>query len=89
PRAGCGGFIVEKKSRHGKVFWGCSNYGANECTSAFWYPPLTGGGPGGSNFCPKCNSMLIYKTLKRGDQIACSSKTCDFAQLITGQETHA
>jgi hypothetical protein len=33
--------------------------------------------------------MLVYKTLKRGDQIACSSKECTFAQLITGEEKYA
>ncbi len=90
PRPECGGQIVEKKSRRGKVFFGCSNYSQNQCTSAFWYPPLLSGGPnGGSNLCPQCNSMLVYKVLKRGDQIACSSKECSFAQPITGQEVHA
>ncbi|HEY9712753.1 MAG TPA: topoisomerase DNA-binding C4 zinc finger domain-containing protein, partial [Chroococcales cyanobacterium] len=89
PRAECDGQIVEKKSRRGKIFFGCSNYSQNQCTSAFWYPPLISGGPKDSNFCPKCNSMLIYKTLKRGDQIECSSKECDFSQLATGQEKHA
>jgi DNA topoisomerase-1 len=89
PRAGCGGLIVEKKSRHGKLFYGCSNYSQNQCTSAYWYPPVISGGPKGDNSCPKCGNILIYKTLKRGDQVACSSKECDFAELITGLEVHA
>jgi hypothetical protein len=33
--------------------------------------------------------MLVYKTLKRGDQIACSAKECSFAQPITGKEVYA
>lgn len=87
PREGCGGDIVEKKSRRGKMFYGCSNYGSAKCEQAFWYPPLLGGGPkNGTNRCPKCDSILLYKTLKRGDQVACSNKECDFAQPITGQE---
>lgn len=89
PRAGCGGAIVEKKSRRGKMFYGCSNYSLNQCTSAYWYPPVIEGGPGGSNKCPQCDSLLVYKTLKRGDQVACSSKECAFAQPVTGKETHA
>mgnify|MGYP000275620782 CR=1 FL=1 len=89
PRAECDGAIVEKKSRHGKVFFGCSNYSLNQCSSAYWYPPVISGGPKGDNLCPKCSSVLIYKTLKRGDQVACSSKECDFAELITGLEVHA
>ena len=89
PREGCGGDIVEKKSRRGKMFYGCSNYGLNQCSSAYWYPPLLSGGPEGKTSCPKCKSLLLYKTLKRGDQIACSNKECDFSQLADGKETHA
>jgi DNA topoisomerase I len=90
PREGCGGDIVEKKSRRGKMFYGCSHYGLNQCTQAFWYPPLRSGGPkNGTNKCPQCDSVLLYKTLKRGDQISCSSKECGFAQPISGKEDHA
>ncbi|MBX9686916.1 MAG: type I DNA topoisomerase, partial [Candidatus Obscuribacterales bacterium] len=89
PREGCGGEIVEKKSRRGKMFYGCSHYGLNGCTMAYWYPPLLSGGPNNSTACPKCKALLLYKTLKRGDQIACSNKECDFAQLAEGKETHA
>jgi DNA topoisomerase-1 len=90
PREGCGGEIVEKKSRRGKMFYGCSHYGVNGCTQAFWYPPLRKGGPkNGTNKCPQCDSVLLYKTLKRGDQIACSNKECGFSQPITGKEDHA
>ncbi|MCA9803430.1 MAG: type I DNA topoisomerase [Cyanobacteria bacterium HKST-UBA02] len=89
PRPGCGGLIVEKKSRRGKVFYGCSNYSASQCMSAYWYPPLLSGGPKGDNKCPKCQAILIYKTLKRGDRIQCSDKECDFVELASGKEVHA
>jgi DNA topoisomerase-1 len=89
PRGECGGQIVEKKSKRGKIFWGCSNWNLNECSSAYWYPPIVSGGPNGSNKCPNCGKMLIYKVLKKGDQVACSSKECDFAQPITGEEVRA
>jgi DNA topoisomerase I len=89
PRPDCGGKIVQKKSRYGKIFYGCSNYSSKKCEVAFWYPPLLSGGPKNGNRCPKCSSILMYKTLKRGDQTACSNKTCDFAELVTGTEVHA
>lgn len=89
PREDCGGDIIVKKSRRGKVFYGCSHYTQKKCTTAFWYPPLTKGGPNGSTKCPQCGSLIIYKTLKRGDQIACSAKECTFAQPVTGNEEHA
>jgi DNA topoisomerase-1 len=89
PREGCGGAIVEKKSRRGKIFYGCSNYSQNQCTSAYWYSPVISGGPYGKNTCPTCNSILLYKTLKRGDQVQCSNKECTFAELANGTEVHA
>jgi DNA topoisomerase-1 len=89
PRPTCEGQIVEKKSRRGKMFYGCSHYSQKGCNTAFWYPPLISGGPNNSSMCPQCGTMLIYKTLKRGDQIACSSKECTFAQPISGEEKHA
>ncbi len=89
PREGCGGQIIEKKSWRGKMFYGCSHYSAKKCETAFWYPPLISGGPKGDSKCPKCKSLLIYKTLKRGDQIACSVKDCGFAEQATGLEKHA
>ncbi len=89
PRPGCGGQIIQKKSRMGKIFYGCSNYGTQKCETAYWYPPLLSGGPKGGNICPKCGSILVYKTLKRGDQIACPKKECDFAELTSGKEVHA
>jgi DNA topoisomerase-1 len=89
PREACGGEIVEKKSRMGKFFYGCSNYSANKCDAAFWYPPLLNGGQKGANMCPTCGNMLVYKTLKRGDQIACSNKECTYRQAATGNEAHA
>jgi DNA topoisomerase-1 len=90
PREDCGGQIIEKKSRHGKMFYGCSNYSSKKCETAFWYPPLISGGPNkGKVRCPKCDTLLVYKTLKRGDQVACPSKTCDYAELCVGDEKHA
>lgn len=89
PDSECDGKIVEKKSRRGKVFYGCSNYSKNQCTSAYWYPPVLSGGPKGKNTCPKCKKLLIYKTLKRGDRVQCSDKECDYVELATGKEVHA
>jgi DNA topoisomerase-1 len=89
PRKECGGKIVQKKSRYGKVFYGCSNYSKNKCESAYWYPPIISGGPKGGNRCPKCDSVLVFKTLKRGDQVACPKKECDYAELATGKEERA
>ena len=59
----CDGKIVEKKTKKGKVFYGCNNY--PKCDQAYWDMPI------GEN-CPNCNSMLVQK----GKKVKCSS--CDY-----------
>ena len=59
----CDGKIVEKKSRRGKVFYGCDNYPT--CKTAFWDKPI-------GEVCPNCKSMLTVKK----DKIKCSN--CDY-----------
>ena len=59
----CDGKIIEKKSKRGKLFYGCNNY--PKCKTAYWDKPI------GEN-CPECNNMLVEK----GKKIKCSS--CDY-----------
>ena len=61
----CDGKIIEKKSKHGKVFYGCNNYPT--CKTAYWDKPT-------GELCPNCNSMLTIKK----DKIKCSN--CDFTK---------
>ena len=59
----CDGMIVEKKTKRGKVFYGCNNY--PKCDAAYWDTPT-------GESCPNCGSMLTEK----GKKIKCSS--CDY-----------
>lgn len=61
---GCGGFIVEKKSRRGKIFFGCSNY--PKCDFAAWDKPV-------KENCPQCgaNFMVLKETKKKGEYLLC------------------
>ena len=63
----CGGKIVEKKSRRGKVFYGCNNYPT--CKTAYWDKPI-------GKLCPECKGMLTIK----GKKIKCSS--CDYNEEL-------
>lgn len=77
PREGCEGDIVEKKSRFGKIFYGCNSWSKTNCEQVFWYPPI-------DVDCPKCGKKMMYKNLKRGDKIACSdTKGCGFDRLAS------
>ncbi len=59
------GNVVVKKTRKGKIFYGCSRY--PDCMFAAW------GKPTGEK-CPKCSNPLIET--KYG--IKCNSKECDY-----------
>ena len=47
----CDGTIVEKKTKRGKVFYGCNNY--PKCDFASWYEPV--------KECPKCHNIMVAK----------------------------
>ena len=75
----CGGDIVQRKSKYGKIFYGCNKY--PNCDFVLWYEPV-------NEQCPKCKSILVKKVLKKGTTIQCSNKDCDFSKNIenTGGE---
>jgi len=63
------GEIIEKKTKKGKIFYGCSKY--PKCDFALWLKPT-------GEVCPKCGSLLVMT--KKG-QSQCSNKECkDFVQ---------
>ena len=61
----CGNKIVERKTKKGKVFYGCSNF--PKCREAYWDMPT-------GKKCPECNSMLVTKDGK----VKCSA--CDYKE---------
>jgi DNA topoisomerase-1 len=75
PNPGCDGDIVEKRSKRGKVFFGCSRY--PDCTFATWDKPVP-------KACPVCNKpYLVEKNTKRkGDFLACVERECGFKETI-------
>ena len=72
---GCGGEIVERKSRRGKTFFGCSNY--PKCDFVVWDRPVP-------QPCPKCNApFTVVKTTKRwGSVRKCYKEDCDFKESV-------
>ncbi len=50
PMEGCDGQIIERRSRKGRVFYGCSNYPT--CKFATWYKPI-------ARECPNCSSPYL------------------------------
>lgn len=74
------GEVVAKKSRRGKIFYGCNRY--PDCDQAFWNKPL-------NTPCPQCGSLLTEKVLKKGTFHACPDKECGFIQEVTSEAADA
>ena len=75
PEDGCGGEIVERKSKRGKVFFGCSRF--PKCEFATWDKPV-------AEKCPNCDAkILVEKTSKKqGTFLACLNKECGFKKNL-------
>ncbi|MEG2351147.1 MAG: type I DNA topoisomerase [Bacilli bacterium] len=61
----CGGKLVERTTKKGKVFYGCNSF--PKCKVAVWDKP-------NGKLCPECNSLLVIKE----DKVKCSS--CDYKE---------
>ena len=64
----CGGDLVVRKTKTGKVFYGCNNY--PKCRFTSWYRPT-------SEKCSECGGMLYSKTDKYGKRkLFCTNENC-------------
>jgi len=65
PEKDCGGDIVEKRSKKGRMFYSCSNY--PKCTFAVWNKPI-------NEPCPTCGSFLTERKTKTATIKECGKK---------------
>lgn len=79
PQKKCQGQIVEKKSRTGKIFFGCNKY--PDCDFAVWDKP-------NPKACPQCgNPYLLEKSTKKdGDFLSCPNKECGYKETILPEQ---
>ncbi|BED92885.1 MAG: type I DNA topoisomerase [Candidatus Paraimprobicoccus trichonymphae] len=66
-----GGNIILRKTKKGRVFYGCNNY--PKCNFASWDEVL-------SENCPKCGERLYKKTTKLS-KFYCKNENCDYEKL--------
>lgn len=71
------GNIFKRKSRHGKVFYSCSEYPT--CNYALWNAIV-------KEQCPDCNwpILTLKSTKRRGQEKVCPQKECKYATLYEG-----
>jgi DNA topoisomerase-1 len=62
------GEIIERTSKKGRTFYGCSNY--PDCNFMSWNKPV-------KKPCPECGSLMVEKTTKaKGKHYKCKNKEC-------------
>ena len=69
----CNGDIVLKKSKRGRIFYGCNQY--PKCDFVSWDEPI-------DEKCPECNSILVKKVTKKSEKHLCSNKDCSYVKEI-------
>ena len=73
----CGGEIIKRKSKKGKVFYGCEKY--PECSFVSWDKPV-------KERCPKCGGVMVHKTGHGGGFDACIAEGCGYTTKQSKQD---
>jgi len=69
----CGGDVVRKRSKKGRVFYGCNNY--PDCDFVSWDEPV-------KEKCPDCNGPMVIKRLKSRTTVKCVDSNCGYSKNI-------
>ncbi|MEW5848647.1 MAG: type I DNA topoisomerase, partial [Myxococcota bacterium] len=73
------GQVAEKRSRKGKVFYGCNRW--PDCNFVLWDKPV-------AQPCPNCaKPYLVEKVLKSGRQLRCSDRECGYMRELSDEAT--
>ena len=69
------GYLSERRSKRGKIFFGCQRY--PECRFAAWDRPLP-------ETCPSCGSAYLLQkySKKDGPYIGCPNKECSYRRSV-------
>ncbi|MEG0325615.1 MAG: type I DNA topoisomerase [Cellulosilyticaceae bacterium] len=68
----CGGKVILKKTKKGRIYYGCEN-NSNECDFMSWQRPT-------GEKCPICGDVLIEKGSTKNKKIACRNNTCNYGK---------
>ncbi|MDQ1233648.1 DNA topoisomerase-1 [Paenibacillus sp. SORGH_AS306] len=72
------GHVVERRSKKGRVFYGCDRY--PDCDFVSWDRPSP-------KPCPVCESMMVEKRNKQGVKLQCTH--CDHTEMVEEPEDEA
>ncbi len=71
----CGGTIIKRKTRRGKIFFGCSKF--PKCNFATWDEPLP-------QPCPECGREFVLRknAIKEQPYLYCSDEKCKYKEFV-------
>lgn len=67
--------MVERKTKKGRIFWGCERY--PDCEFSSWDKPV-------GRDCPKCEHFLVEKKKRGSKNIVCPD--CDYEEVPEEEE---
>lgn len=68
----CDGNLVKRRSKRGRVFYGCSNY--PNCDFVLWDEPV-------EEKCPQCGGIMVVKRSKKEKTVKCINKECEYVDV--------
>ena len=74
PKEDCQGEVILKKTRKGRIFYGCSHF--PNCSFVSWKRPV-------NKRCPKCHSILVItQNKKKESYLECFNTDCNYKEII-------
>jgi DNA topoisomerase-1 len=75
PRTGCTGELVERRTKRGRVFYGCSEFKKTACDFVVWGVPA-------KESCPQCQATFLVAINRRkgGRTLKCQTEGCSFTR---------
>ncbi|MBI3975328.1 MAG: type I DNA topoisomerase, partial [Armatimonadetes bacterium] len=67
-----GGEVVQRRSKRGRIFYGCANYPS--CKFVSWDRPT-------DKRCPRDGGILVEKRGRRGTYLRCLNKECGYSEV--------
>lgn len=72
----CDGEVIVRKTKKGRIFYGCSNY--PNCDFVSWNEPV-------NERCPQCGAIL-YKKKGKKPMLFCAAEGCGFQKAIEEED---
>ena len=76
PVKDCKGELVERRTRRGRLFYGCSEFNKTQCNFVVWGAPV-------KEECPECHAkFLVAANRKKGGRtLKCVTEGCTFTKI--------